>query len=140
MRSYLIQAKKYCDRNKHRFTEPRQKVLNAIVKQKAPVTAYDLLKILSINKDVKPPTIYRAIDFWSKHGFIHRVESLNAYIYCDKDHKHEGSQIAICDKCGITKEIHLDNLNISQRLKEEESFSVSNWSFEIHGMCQNCNN
>lgn len=138
MRKNFKAAQDYCLKNKYRFTEPRQQVLQVIIKQKAPVSAYDILKILSEKKDTKPPTIYRAIEFWTTHGFIHRVESLNAYIICNLSHKHEGSQIIICDKCGITKEICLNDYKVSHHIKNIVDFKVLNWSIEIHGLCEKC--
>ena len=138
MKKYLDKARLYCEKNKYRFTKPRQQVLEIIIKQNSSIKAYDVLKLLSVEKDVKPPTIYRAIDFWSKHGFIHRVESLNSYIVCDIDHTHEGTQILVCDECGMIKEANLSNLNITKKIKEKNSFSVTKWSVEVHGICINC--
>ena len=138
MKKYLDEARLYCEKNKYRFTKPRQQVLEIIIKQNSSLKAYDVLKLLSVEKDVKPPTIYRAIDFWSKHGFIHRVESLNSYIVCDIDHTHEGTQILVCDECGVIKEANLSNLNITKKIKEKNSFSVTKWSVEAHGICINC--
>ncbi|API86051.1 Fur family transcriptional regulator [Francisella uliginis] len=134
----IKQAEIYCKSYKHRFTEPRKRVLEAIVKQKAPLTAYDILRLLSIAKDTKPPTIYRAIDFWLKHGFIHRVESMNCYIACNFNHKHKGTQIIICEKCGMTKETCVDDKRISAEISEKESFLVHSWSMEIRGICSKC--
>ncbi|MED7787691.1 transcriptional repressor [Francisella sp. 19X1-34] len=138
MSHYLKKAQLYCEKNKHRFTKPRQEVLQVIMQQTMPIAAYDILKILSIKKEVKPPTIYRAIDFWSKHGFIHRVESLNSYIACDLNHKHQGTQVIICDNCGMTKEICLNDFQIVNKVQSLESFKVKNWNVEIHGLCQEC--
>ncbi|MED7820164.1 MULTISPECIES: Fur family transcriptional regulator [unclassified Francisella] len=134
----IKQAEIYCKSYKYRFTEPRERVLEAIVKQKDPVTAYDILRLLSTEKDIKPPTIYRAIDFWLKHGFIHRIESMNCYIVCNFNHKHKGTQILICEKCGTTKETCVDDKYISDEISEKESFLVHSWSMEIRGICSKC--
>ena len=44
----------------------------------------------------------------------------------------------ICDECGMTKEANLSNLNITDKLREKESFLVTGWNFEIHGICTSC--
>ena len=52
-----------------------------------------------------PTTVYRALDFLVEHGFIHRIESKNAFFACcEIGVPHEG-QFLICDSCGDTVEI-----------------------------------
>ena len=58
-------------------------------------------------KDPKPPTAYRAIAFWEKYNFIHKIESLNAFTICEAEHLHPGSQFLICHKCGEATESHV---------------------------------
>lgn len=134
-------AHKFCVENNHRFTEPRKMVLEIISSSKKPIKAYDILKKLSkaLDKDPKPPTIYRAIDFWRSHNFIHRVESLNAYFPCIADHLHQGSQFMICDECGTVIEAHFCDLpeNI-KKSTNKNSFYPKKWNLEINGLCGNC--
>ena len=133
-------AAQYCEANKYRLTPPRKHVLDIIAGSVKPLGAYEVLEQLSqITSNPKPPTVYRAIEFWQEHGFIHRIESLNAYITCDAGHRHSGSQFMICDDCGIVIETHLCDL--PQPLKDstvKNTFMPSRWSFEIHGTCGNC--
>jgi len=138
LNKYILEAEAFCEKNKHRFTQPRKEVLEVITSHNTPLSAYDILKILSVEKEVKPPTVYRAIEFWLKHGFIHRVESINAYIVCDLSHRHQGTQIIICDSCGMTKEICLNDFEIKKRINTTENFKVTDWNIEIRGLCKNC--
>jgi Fur family zinc uptake transcriptional regulator len=41
-----------------------------------------------------------------KSGFVHRLESLNAFVACAEphDHSHSMTAFAICDKCGQVTE------------------------------------
>jgi len=92
----LKKAEQFCEDNTHRLTQPRREVLKIISSSKKPIGAYDILKKLGKTlKDPKPPTAYRAIDFWQEHGFIHRIESLNAFVSCLAGHNHEGSQFMV---------------------------------------------
>lgn len=91
-------AKNFCEKNKYRFTKPREQVLQTIYNQNTPLSAYDILEILSAKKQTNPPTVYRAIDFWLKHGFIHRIESQNCYVKCKENHKHQGFEVFVCQK------------------------------------------
>lgn len=87
----------------------------------------------------KPPTVYRAIDFWVQMGFIHRIESINAYVVCDSLHSHQGSQFTICDDCGTVMEVHLDEvIQFLQHRLNKDSFVPISWNLEIHGQCSNC--
>ena len=86
-------AFKFCVTNKERLTLPRQLVLKIIARNKKPLKAYDLIdKLRSRLVNIKPPTVYRALDFWQKHNFIHRIESLNAFCICRADHLHRAEE------------------------------------------------
>ena len=142
MKNKILQkALKFCIENNHRLTEPRKRVLEIISSSKKPVKAYEILgKHFEVfNCKPKPPTIYRAIDFWNSHNFIHRVESQNAYVACVQDHLHKGSQFMICDECGKVIEAHLFGLpeNIKQSTKQK-AFIPKAWNLEIKGLCGNC--
>ncbi len=56
-----------------------EKVLEAIFNQDNPLSAYDILEIISVKKQINPSTVYKAIDFWLKHGFIHKIENQECY-------------------------------------------------------------
>jgi len=138
--SALKKARQFCEENKYRYTEPREHVLNIITRSSKPLGAYDILEKLSLIVDnPKPPTVYRAIEFWRSHGFIHRIESLNAYIGCEAGHQHKGSQFMICDDCGTVIETHLCDLPQSfAEMSSQLAFKPSRWNFEIHGICDSC--
>ncbi|MBK9585003.1 MAG: transcriptional repressor [Alphaproteobacteria bacterium] len=130
----------YCAEKGLRFTEPRRYVLEIIAGSSTPIGAYDVLAKLSQFLDhPKPPTAYRAIEFLQENGFIHRIESLNAFITCHAGHKHSGSQFMICDQCGTVIEAHLCELPKDlARKTEEEGFVLSTWNAELHGQCKSC--
>ncbi len=140
VKSLLKQAQSYSDAGGHRFTEPRQYVLEIIASADKPITAYDVLAKLGEKIDnPKPPTAYRAIEFLTEHNFIHRIESLNAYVVCQSDHRHEGSQFMICDDCGTVTEAHLCHLPAPLEAKtKSEGFRLSRWNVELHGTCKSC--
>ena len=103
VKSIQKKAFEFCFKNKHRYTEPRKKVLEIVSSSKKPLKAYEILEKLGLElNNPKPPTAYRAIEFWQKYNFIHRIESLNAYSACISDHLHSGTQFMICDDCGTT--------------------------------------
>lgn len=130
----------YCKAHQHRLTEPREFVLGIIAASKKPMTAYEVLDELGKKLDKpKPPTAYRALEFLAEHGFIHRIESLNAYVACHENHKHHGSQFMICDSCGTVEEAHL--CHVPEGLQKQagtKGFSITHWNVELHGLCKAC--
>ena len=133
-------AKAFCDKNRHRLTVPRLNVLTIIFNNKGPIKAYEVLEKLSlVLKNPAPPTVYRAIDFWEKHNFIHRIESLNAYSICEVGHLHSGSQYMICNDCGSVIESHLSKLPLAiKQAIQKKMFILKKWNLEISGICNRC--
>ncbi|MFP4098068.1 MAG: Fur family transcriptional regulator [Alphaproteobacteria bacterium] len=123
-----------------RITAPRVHAYEIVLGEKKPVTAYDVLNKLGKHLDnPKPPTAYRALDFLTQHGFIHRIESLNAYVPCTTDHKHTGSQFLICKECGRVEDVHLCTIPPSLDKKIlSAAFKPEYWNFEVNGLCSRC--
>jgi len=139
-KAVLKKAHEYCETHKLRLTQPREDVLRIIISSDKPLGAYEVLEQLGKTlKNPKPPTVYRAIDFWQEHGFIHRIESLNAFVACDAGHRHKGSQFMICDDCGVVIEAHMCHLpKPFEGSAVENAFTPERWNLEIHGLCQKC--
>ena len=140
MKRNINEVLEFCEKNKLRITKPRLKVLNIIFSSNKPIKAYEILD--KLGKQIlnpKPPTAYRAIDFWLKHNFIHRIESLNAYYACETDHLHNGSQFLICTDCGEVTESQICELpnNLKKTIKKN-SFLPTKWNLEVNGVCRKC--
>ncbi len=139
-KDFISAVTRHCENEGLRLTEPRRHVLEIIAAHDKPVGAYDILAALAERMDrPKPPTAYRAIEFWIEQGFVHRIESLNAFVPCRSDHRHEGSQFMICDSCGTVIESHLCDLPKPLADKTRAAhFTMSRWNVELHGMCAKC--
>lgn len=137
----LKKAYDYCKEHGYRFTEPREQVLEILLAAQKPLGAYEILARLSQRmKSPKPPTVYRAIQFWQEQGFIHCIESLKSYVAClCRYHNHGGAHFLICDTCGDIKEIEMEhNLLSLQKEIQQHRFTLKNWTTEIHGECSTC--
>ncbi|MGB0936150.1 MAG: zinc uptake transcriptional repressor Zur [Colwellia sp.] len=138
----LAQAQTVCQTKGVRFTPVREQVFGLLAKQEGAIGAYDLLEQLKeIDPAAKPATIYRALDFLSKQGFVHKIESINAFVMChhfgDCDHP---VQLLICDECGNVEEIQSNNFDLALRTMADASgFSISHQIVEAHGRCKKCN-
>lgn len=136
MKKFIKKAQKYCTDKKLRLTPPRLYVLEIMSKATKPMGAYDVLAELGAYIDnPKPPTAYRAIDFWCENGFIHRVESLNAYVTCCKDHAHHDVHFLVCDDCHSVDELHLHK---KENAILPEGFVATKTFTETHGTCTTC--
>ena len=130
----------YCDATGEKLSEARGLAFQIIEGADKPIVAYDILaEMAKTMRNPKPPTVYRAIEFLQLHGFVHRIESLNAYIVCSTDHRHAGSQFMICDDCGQVEEAHLCHMPKGlQELTRESGFTAKRWDIELHGLCKSC--
>src|SRR5918999_799750 len=93
----LDRAAVLCDQRGARLTPLRRRVLELVWRGHEPVGAYDLLAQMG---RAAPPTVYRALDFLIEQGLVHRIESLNAYVGCDRPEAAHASQFLICTDCG----------------------------------------
>ncbi|MCP3674797.1 MAG: transcriptional repressor, partial [Gammaproteobacteria bacterium] len=114
-----------CDKNGLRFTKIRRRVLQLVWDNHEAIKAYDILELLQKDdSSAKPPTAYRALDFLLEHGFIHRIESLNAYIGCPQPEHTHHFQLLICNQCGLVKEMDKPELASSlEKYAQEAEFS-----------------
>jgi len=139
--SLLEQAQQVCKNKGARFTKIREQVFLLLAKQKGAIGAYDLLAELKvIDPAAKPATIYRSLDFLSKQGFVHKIESINAFIMCHHfgDCNHP-VQLLICDSCGKVEEIQSNNFDLALRsMADANGFSISHQIVEAHGCCRSC--
>jgi len=138
----LSQAKESCQKRGTRFTLAREQVFKLLTQHNGAVGAYDLLDELKlIDPSAKPATIYRALDFLSKQGFVHKIESINAFVMCHHFSEcNHPVQLLICDSCGHVEEIQSTNLDLALRsMADATGFTISHQIVEAHGACQNCN-
>lgn len=137
MKHNLQHAEEYCARHGHRLTAPRRAVLEIITRSPKPIGAYDI--IAAMPDGTKPPTVYRALEFWEAEAFVHRIGSLGLYTGCHAEHGHNGAQFMVCDDCGNATEVHLCDLPAPlQKLIEKNDFKLARWNLELHGTCSNC--
>lgn len=136
----LQEARRLCEDRGIRFTELRERILKMVWQGHKAVKAYDLLDQLSKEGgSAKPPTVYRALDFLMEHGFVHKIESMNAYVGCPHPDGKHVSQFLICDKCFDVQEVGASELDpniIEQATKS--GFDIKGQTIEIHGLCAAC--
>lgn len=140
--SVHARAEEICRRRGARLTPIRRTVLDLVWRSHQPIGAYEILAMLNAKGgSTAPPTVYRALEFLQRQGFVHKVETLNAFVGCsDPGHSHVGCFL-ICLECQSTAEI--DGKSVTAAIENEAAaaeFSVQRCNIEIHGLCPSCKN
>ena len=137
----LREAEAACLRRGATLTPLRRQVLELVLEADAPVGAYALLDRLKVSRPgAAPPTVYRALDFLLENGFIHKLESINAFVFCQ--HPGDAHQVPflICDACENATEVCDDGA--SAKLIEQQArgfgFRAKAQTLEVHGVCKVC--
>src|SRR6187549_3006413 len=134
----LAAAEARCEAAEQRLTAPRRRVLELLLEAGQPVKAYDLIAGFGDGgAPAKPPTVYRALEFLSRQGFAHRIESLNAYVACRRGEDGHAAAFLICDCCGATREI-ASAANPIEALGEAAGYALTGVTIEGHGLCADC--
>ncbi|MCG5500707.1 transcriptional repressor [Ectothiorhodospira lacustris] len=136
----LKSAEHLCSARGVRLTPLRRQVLEQIWQSHEAIKAYDLIHQLSSDDHtVKPPTVYRVLEFLLAQGLIHRIESLNGYVGCTSpEHEHD-CLLLICRRCGVVTE--MENTTIKQTLEEQahrQGFQLEHQIMEGRGLCAHC--
>jgi Fur family transcriptional regulator, zinc uptake regulator len=137
----ITHAEAACTKRGERLTTLRRLVLEAVASSHKPVGAYEIMDMLaSDRRRPAPVTIYRALDFLMKQGFVHRIESRNAFFACA--HNHDSGAIVaflVCDTCGVVGEASTAAMGqllaaVARKAGLKPSMSV----IEITGTCAHC--
>jgi Fur family transcriptional regulator, zinc uptake regulator len=130
-----------CARHGLALTPLRQSVLGIVSESPAPLGAYAIIEALSRRegKSIAPPTVYRTLEFFLEHGFLHKIESRNAYARCAHfDHAHESAQL-ICEKCGRSEEVEDTSLAAAlDAAAARLQFRPKRRLVEMIGLCRDC--
>lgn len=133
-------AERLCDLRGVRLTPLRRQVLELVWRSHDPVGAYPILDALrQKGRRAAPPTVYRALEFLTEQGLVHRIASRNAYMGCaDPEHAH-ASQFLICARCGAASELTDGRIQgaIGARARSV-GFRVQHLMVEVIGLCPTC--
>lgn len=133
-------ARTLCEKNGARFTSIREKVFRLLANLNGGIGAYELLEQLKQTEPgAKPATVYRALEFLTEQGFIHKIESSNAFLLCHHFDQHHPAQLLIRDQCGNVTELHSDVLQEEfNRQAVAQGFVIKHQTIEANGLCKTC--
>ena len=139
--SALACAEARCRARGARFEGTRRDVLTALHIAGVPLGAYDLAERLARpDRRLAPISVYRALDFLTAQGLVHRLATRNAFLACP--HGHEPSDAVaflICEGCGTVEEAMSEPLAASlTALAGAQGFRPSAQVIEMSGLCSGC--
>ncbi|RXR05392.1 transcriptional repressor [Pseudoxanthomonas composti] len=141
--AFVRAVERACTERGLRLTPIRLRVLQLIADAGKPVKAYDLLDMVRQSKGAgadAPPTVYRALDFLMANGFVHKLESVNAFVACHHPNSAAHSvPFLICDQCHSA--VELEDREVVDQLEARAKalgFKPQAQTLEVHGLCARC--
>lgn len=141
--AFVTAVERACHERGLRLTPIRARVLGLIAQAGKPLKAYDLLDRVRDGDGAgaaAPQTVYRALDFLLANGFIHKLESVNAFVACHHPNIAQHSvPFLICDRCHSA--VELEDRQVVAALDERAralGFMPQAQTLEVHGLCAKC--
>ncbi len=133
-------AETHCAAQKVRFTPVRRRVLEILVQEHRALGAYDILdRLRHEGLGSQPPIAYRALEFLVRHGFVHRIERLNAFVACAHPGQVHAPGFMICRRCATVAETRAapsDGALGAAALAA--GFQIERTVLEAEGLCPAC--
>ncbi len=136
----LAQAEAKSKAQRLQFTPVRRRVLEILLEKHKAMGAYDILGILAAEgMGSQPPVAYRALDFLVQHGFVHRIEQLNAYAACAHPTHDHVPAFLICRSCKAVAETETELTQGRLGAAANTSgFLIERVVVEAEGLCPEC--
>lgn len=136
----MARAERACARHNARLTSLRRDVLGAVGESHRAAGAYEIIERLARSGPRPAPiSIYRALEFLGELGLVHRIESRNAFVACNRPHEAGRAVLMVCEDCGTVDEIEaasvFDGLDV---LAGAEGFETRRTVIELSGCCAGC--
>ncbi|EPX82023.1 transcriptional repressor [Salipiger mucosus] len=136
----LASVERACAAQALSLTPQRRRVLEILLQEHRAMGAYEVLDVLRAEKSgAQPPTVYRALDFLTTHGFAHKIERLNAFVACTHPGERHAPAFLICRTCGTVAE--MPSRAIAGAVREAAAdlgFLPERMVVEAEGLCPAC--
>lgn len=136
----LAVAEARCADEGLRLTPVRRKVLEILLKEHRAMGAYAILDMLrDAGFGSQPPVAYRALDFLAEHGFVHRIERLNAFVACSHAGEAHSPAFMICRLCDAVAEAQSTPAKGALGAAAKAAgFQIEKTVVEAEGVCPAC--
>ncbi len=122
------------------MTPVRRKVLELLLEEHRALGAYAILDMLSeAGFGSQPPVAYRALDFLAEHGFVHKIERLNAFVACAHPGEAHSHAFMICRVCDAVAEAQsAPTKGALGTAARATGFQIERTVVEAEGVCPAC--
>ncbi|MEJ8561257.1 transcriptional repressor [Yoonia sp. GPGPB17] len=136
----LAAAEDRCAAEGLRLTPVRRKVLELLAQEHRALGAYAILDLLrEAGFGSQPPVAYRALDFLAEHGFVHKIERLNAFVACAHPNQNHSPAFMICRLCDAVAEAHSTPAKGALGdAARAAGFQIEKTVVEAEGICPAC--
>ena len=132
-------ADKHCEDNSLKLTPARRKVMEILLSEGRAMGAYEILPFLDkAGFGGQPPVVYRALEFLQKHGFVHKIERLNAFVACTHPGSDHSPAFMICRDCSLVVETESHPVAGMKSDAETKGFAIDHTVVELEGVCADC--
>ncbi|MGV9008391.1 Fur family transcriptional regulator [Brevundimonas sp.] len=139
VRGALAEVERRLSGQGERMTAARTRVLELLLSAGEPVKAYDLIARFGTDgAPAKPPTVYRSLEFLERHGLVHRIASISAYVACTSGVDAHAAAFLICDCCGATQEVSATLAEGLDAAAGAAGYVIERTTIEAHGRCSAC--
>lgn len=120
----------------YRITSVRSAMIELFVKNHAPLSAEELLKVLL---GTHKTTVYRELSFFESEGVIQKVDfgdGIRRYELAELEHHHH----LVCTVCKKVTDVHLegDLDDQEKKISKKTGFKILTHSLEFFGLCPKC--
>lgn len=136
----LAAAEARCATEGLRLTPVRRKVLEILLQEHRALGAYAILDLLrEAGFGSQPPVAYRALEFLAGHGFVHRIERLNAFVACTYPEARHAPAFMICRLCeSVAETLSTPSRGALGDAARAAGFVIERAVVEAEGVCPAC--
>ena len=113
------------------------RVLKVLVASSKPMSAYDILAATAMAELRTPVQVYRVLKRLIATGHIHRIETLSAFVACDRGQHESQAVFTICEDCGVVAELEPSEAGLGS-VVPRSGFQVKRVIAEVLGLCAAC--
>jgi len=135
-----VAVEERCTQEGLRLTPVRRKVLELLLQEHRALGAYAILDLLrEAGFGSQPPVAYRALEFLTEHGFVHKIERLNAFVACAHPGENHSPAFMICRLCDAVAEAQsAPAKGILGDAARAAGFEIEKTVVEAEGVCPAC--
>lgn len=130
----------HCAAEGLQLTPVRRRVLEILLEEHRALGAYEILdRLRAEGMGSQPPVAYRALDFLIRAGFVHRIETLNAFVACTHGGAGHVPAFLICRTCRRVIEAPAEIAGGPlERAAIGAGFAIESAIREAEGLCADC--